>query len=93
MLEKKEYANGQKVYVLEDEFLIYYYEDGTEKAKGPFKDEMMEGEWIFYRKTGELWQVGHFKDNKKDGRWQRYDREGQLEYDEEFNEGKVIKKK
>lgn len=93
MLKKKEYANGQKVYLLEDSYLTYYFEDGTVKSKGPFINDMMEGEWIFYRKTGELWQVGHFKENVKHGRWVRYDREKQIEYDEEFNEGKIIKNK
>ena len=34
MLGKKEYANGQKVYELEDNILTYFYEDGTVKAKG-----------------------------------------------------------
>lgn len=93
MLEKKEYANGQKVYLLEDEYLIYYFENGVEKAKGPFIEDRMEGEWLFYRKTGALWQVGHFKLNQKHGRWIRYDQKNQVEYDEDFNEGKIIKHK
>ncbi|GEN50239.1 toxin-antitoxin system YwqK family antitoxin [Alkalibacterium pelagium] len=93
MLEKKEYANGQKVYELEDNVLTYFYEDATVKAKGPFVEDKMEGEWVFYRKTGDLWQVGHFKDNQKHGRWLRYSRDGEVEYDEHFENGKLLKKK
>lgn len=93
MLKKKEYANGQKVYTLEKDYLTYYFEDGTVKSKGPYIEEKMEGEWIFYRKTGDLWQVGHFKENQKHGQWVRYDKENQLEYDEVFDEGKLLKKK
>ncbi|MCD8506048.1 MAG: hypothetical protein LRY37_02795 [Alkalibacterium thalassium] len=53
----------------------------------------MEQEWIFYRKTGELWQVGHFKADQKHGRWLRYSRDGEVEYDEQFENGKQLKKK
>ncbi len=93
MMEKKIYANGQKVYELKDEVLTYYFKDGTVKSKGPYQNEKMEGEWIFYRQTGELWQVGNFKENQKHGRWIRYSRDNEVEYDEEFTEGKIVKKK
>lgn len=92
MLEKKEYKNGQKVYELTDDYLIYYFEDGTVKSKGPYIGEMMEGEWQFYRKTDQLWQVGQFKHNQKHGRWVRYNKEDELEYDETFEQGKQLKK-
>lgn len=90
-MEKKTYANGQKVYELNDDFLTYYFKDGTEKSKGPYKEDMMEGEWVFYRQSGELWQVGQFKANQKHGRWIRYSRDNEIEYDEEFSEGKIVK--
>lgn len=92
MLEKKEYKNGQKVYELADDYLVYFYEDGTVKSKGPFINNMMEGEWTFFRKTGQLWQVGQFTANLKHGRWIRYNKADEVEYDEEFIEGKQIKK-
>lgn len=91
MLEKKTYANGQKVYTLKDGKLTYFFKDGTVKSEGPFEDEKMEGEWIFYRATGQLWQVGHFKGNTKHGRWIRYDKENEIEYDEVFENGKIKK--
>ena len=91
MLEKKTYANGQKVYELKDDFVTYYFKDGTVKSKGPYIDGKMEGEWIFYRQMGALWQVGNFKENQKHGRWIRYSRDNQIEYDEEFVEGKILK--
>lgn len=93
MMEKKTYANGQNVYELKDDFLTYYYKDGTVKSKGPYLDEKMEGEWIFYRQTGQLWQVGNFKGNQKHGRWIRYSRDNEIEYDEAFADGKIVKRK
>lgn len=91
MLDKKTYANGQKVYELNGDTLTYYFIDGTVKSKGTYNDEQMEGKWVFYRKTGELWQVGQFKGGQKHGRWIRYSRDGEIEYDEEFRAGKQIK--
>ncbi len=92
MLEKKTYANGQPVYALEDDHLTYFFKDGAIKSEGPFKNDQMEGKWTFYRATGQLWQIGHFKEGKKHGPWLRYDKEGQKEYDEIFEDGKIIKK-
>jgi len=91
MLDKKEYANGQKVYELKDDVLTYFYKNGKLKAKGPFINNKMEGKWIFYRETGQLWQEAHFKGGEKHGRWIRYDRDDQVEYDETFDNGRQIK--
>jgi hypothetical protein len=88
----KTYANGQPVSVLAGTTLTFFYKSGQLKAAGPFVDGMMEGTWRFYRENGTLWQTGNFKNEVKHGRWTRYDREGIVEYDEEFHEGKKVKK-
>jgi antitoxin component YwqK of YwqJK toxin-antitoxin module len=93
MLKEKKYANGQIVHELKGDLLTYYYKNGKMKAKGPYINGLMEGEWIFYRETGQLWQTGNFKGNLKHGRFLRYDRNDKLEYDETFDEGKIVKKK
>lgn len=92
MLEKKLYANGQAIYELSDDKLTYYYKNGMIKAEGPFINNMMEGEWTFFRETGQLWNTGGFIGNKKHGRWVRYDRNDKVEYDENFENGKQVKK-
>ena len=90
---KKKYANGQKVFKQEGDTLTYFYKNGSIKARGISINGMMQGEWIFYRETGQLWQIGNFKDNQKHGSFIRYDRNDQLEYDENFENGKLKKKK
>jgi len=35
-MEKTIYANGQKVYDLKNDYLTYYFKDGSLKAKGQF---------------------------------------------------------
>ncbi|MDI1322000.1 MAG: hypothetical protein PSV36_04585 [Algoriphagus sp.] len=91
MLDKKNYANGQKVYELIGEKLTYFFKNGKVKAKGNFVSGQMEGEWNFYRETGQLWQIGNFKKGKKNGIWLRYDKNDNLEYQENFENDKIQK--
>ena len=89
----KEYVNGQKAFEQEGDILTYYFKNGKIKARGVSIVGVMQGEWIFYRETGQLWQVANFKDNQKHGSWIRYNRKDQIEYNEIFENGKIIKKK
>jgi len=91
MLDKRYYANGQKVYEFTGNKLTYYYKNGVKKAEGLFEKDQMEGKWIFYRESGQLWQIGHFKNNMKDGEWTRYDKNNKVEYHESFSNGKKVK--
>lgn len=93
MLEKKLYSNGQMIHELSGTWLTFYYKSGAKKAEGYFINDMMESEWKFYRETGQLWQIGNFKNNMKHGFWIRYDKNDRVEYQETFENGKVIKKK
>jgi antitoxin component YwqK of YwqJK toxin-antitoxin module len=93
MLDKKFYANGQKVHELTDDILTYFFKTGKIKATGPFPGGKMEGEWVFYRETGQLWVVGNFKNNMKNGSWIRYDKNGVVEYSEHFENNKIIRSK
>ena len=91
-LENKTYANGQKKAELINNQMTHYFNDGSIKAEGHVENGKMQGEWTFYRKTGQLWQVGNFKDDMKHGPWIRYDKEDELEYEEIFEENKIVKK-
>ncbi|MBN1937007.1 MAG: hypothetical protein JW934_20270 [Anaerolineae bacterium] len=91
MLGKEYYANGQRVYQLEENILTYYFKNGAIKAAGRYQDGQMEGEWRFYRETGALWQIGHLKNGKKHGTWIRYSKENRIEYEAIFIDGKEKK--
>lgn len=91
MMTDQQYVNGQKKAELMGNQMTHFFNDGTIKAKGPYEDDKMQGEWKFYRKTGQLWQVGHFIDDMKNGSWIRYDKEGHLDYSETFKENEIIK--
>lgn len=92
MMAKEVYTNGQRVFVLDGATLTYFFKNGVVKAKGPYINELMKGEWLFYRENGQLWQIGNFKDGQKHGIWKRFSKENKLEYEQEFTEGKQIKK-
>ena len=91
MLDKKNYANGQKIQELKGSKLTYFFKNGKVKAEGHFQNNLFEGEWKFYRETGQLWQVGNFKNGKKNGPWIRYDKNDHLEYQENFKDDKIVK--
>jgi antitoxin component YwqK of YwqJK toxin-antitoxin module len=93
MLNKKNYKNGQKVYELNGNKLTYFFKNGKIKAEGLFENNLMDGEWRFYRETGQLWQTGNFSGGKKNGVFVRYDRNNNIEYQESFENDVVVKRK
>ena len=93
MKEKTHYANGQEIFDQSGDTLTYYFKDGKVKAQGKSVDDLMSGEWRFYRETGELWQVGNFTGGIKHGPWIRYHRNGEQEFNEAFDNGKLVKRK
>lgn len=90
-MENTTYKNAQIISEQKGNRLTYYYKNGKVKATGIFENNLMQGEWIFYRETGQLWQVGNFKDSIKHGHFIRYDRNDKVEYDENFVDGKKVK--
>jgi antitoxin component YwqK of YwqJK toxin-antitoxin module len=92
MPEKKLYSNGQPIFEMDGDRRTYYYKSGKKRAEGKFINSMMEGEWIFYRETGQLWQTGNFRNNKKHGEFTRYDKNDHVEYQETFENNRIIPK-
>lgn len=92
-MKQVKYKNGQVGFELKGATLTYFFKDGTVKAFGPYKKDMMEGKWTFYREGGQLWGIGNFKNSKKHGIWIRYDKKGKLEYKETFKDNKIAKGK
>ncbi|MFV5684622.1 toxin-antitoxin system YwqK family antitoxin [Flavobacterium sp. GB2R13] len=92
MLDKKHYVNGQINHELVGDKLTYFFKNGKVKTKGTFINGLMEGEWLFYRETGQLWQIGNFKNSKKNVSIIRYNRNDHVEYQETFENDKIIKK-
>ncbi|MHB0753864.1 toxin-antitoxin system YwqK family antitoxin [Polaribacter sp. M15] len=47
----------------------YYYEDGSIKTQGFFKDKKLTGEWVRFDKSGNKIQIGNYDNGKKVGKW------------------------
>ena len=47
----------------------YYFEDGSVKEEGFFKDAKLTGKWVSYNKQGEKTMTAHYKAGKKVGQW------------------------
>jgi antitoxin component YwqK of YwqJK toxin-antitoxin module len=47
----------------------YYYEDGSVKEQGYFKNKKLEGRWVSYNQDGEKTMIAHYKAGKKVGKW------------------------
>jgi antitoxin component YwqK of YwqJK toxin-antitoxin module len=92
MQNQSHYTNGQIIFEQKGNVLTYFYKNGKVKAQGISINGLMQGEWIFYRESGQLWQIGNFKDSRKYGSFTRYNKNDQVEYDEAFDNGKIVKK-
>lgn len=47
----------------------YYYDNGTIKEVGFFKDNKLHDQWISYDQEGKIKVVAFYKNGKKDGKW------------------------
>jgi antitoxin component YwqK of YwqJK toxin-antitoxin module len=47
----------------------YYFEDGSVKEQGFFKDAKLTGKWVSYNKEGEKTMIAHYNAGKKVGKW------------------------
>ena len=47
----------------------YFYEDGSIKEQGFFKNAKLTGRWVSYNKQGEKTMIAHYKEGKKVGKW------------------------
>lgn len=56
----------------------YYYEDGSIKTQGFFKNNKLTGKWVRFDKNGKKVQIAHYKDGKKVGKWLVWTSEGTL---------------
>jgi len=47
----------------------YYYDNGQIEQHGFFKDEELQGNWVYYSKEGLKISMGTYEAGKKTGKW------------------------
>lgn len=70
---------------------MFYYETGTLKSTGYYKDGYQVGEWKYYHANGSLNEIGKFKDNLplREGKYPPYKGEKTGEWKTYFDDGKL----
>lgn len=63
----------------------YYYEDGSIKTQGFFKDKKLTGEWVRFDKLGNKTQLGYYENGKKVGKWFVWEKESLKEINYQNN--------
>ena len=66
----------------------FFFEDGSLKSEGDFKDGKREGEWVFYYRDGKVQQRGGYKNDKPVGDWKWYYPSGNPLREESFTAGR-----
>ena len=47
----------------------YYYEDGSIRQEGTYKDRKLHGEWVSYDQNGKKNAIAHYREGIKMGKW------------------------
>ncbi|SDR97925.1 toxin-antitoxin system YwqK family antitoxin [Christiangramia echinicola] len=47
----------------------FYYEDGSVRQEGTYKDGRLHGEWISYNQDGKKTAIANYENGKKSGKW------------------------
>ena len=47
----------------------FYYEDGSVRQKGTYKDGELHGEWVSYDQNGEKKAIATYENGQKHGKW------------------------
>ena len=63
----------------------YYYDDGSTRMQGYFKDKKLTGEWVRFDKLGNKIQLGYYENGKKVGKWFIWRRESLKEINYQNN--------
>lgn len=63
----------------------YFYEDGTIKEQGFFKDKKLTGTWTSFDIKGNKTAIAHYEAGKKVGKWFMWKEDGLKEIDYKDN--------
>ena len=47
----------------------FYYEDGSVRQEGTYKEGRLHGEWVSYDQNGKKTAIAFYENGKKDGKW------------------------
>ena len=69
---------------------LQYFEDGTPRLKGRYKNNLLNGKYEVYFGNSTIMMSGVYLDNKSNGTWSYFDETGNLLYNLEYNNGNPV---
>ena len=61
--------------------VTFYYEDGSVKQQGFYKDKLLTGTWMSFDQKGNKTAIAHYENGKKVGKWFMWTKDGLKEID------------
>lgn len=83
------FSLAQQDSVLQFPVSVVSYPSGKVQAKGPLKDSLRHGEWLFYREDGSLVTRGRYENGIKSGPWITYHTNGKIFIQETYAADKL----
>jgi len=79
-------------YKMEDGFkekvkVSAFYESGSQRYIGEFKDDKRDGYWIYWYENGNKWSEGYFKNDLRDGYGTTWHENGKKHFEGSYLEG------
>jgi antitoxin component YwqK of YwqJK toxin-antitoxin module len=70
---------------------MQYFDDGTVKLQGTYKNDLKEGPLTVFYPTGQIFNTGLYINGYPDGKWFTYDLDGKLLSTDIYDHGILIK--
>ena len=64
-----------------------YYPKGKRQMDGTYKNNLRDGQWIYWYENGFKWSEGSFREGKNEGKRLTYFENGKLRYEAYYKEG------
>lgn len=65
-----------------------YFEDGTYKKVGQYRDGRRVGEWRDMYRNGQTRKAGNYRDGEEHGKWVAYRKDGRVRWERTYEDGK-----
>jgi len=66
------------------------YQNGNPKAKGSFRDGLLDGQWTFWHKNGQKKAEGQYRSDQREGNWTEWNDRGEIISQQKFKSGRQV---
>lgn len=81
---------GYYKYLLDGEYIEFYYPSKTLKIKGKYSLGLMHKKWVYWYENGQIKEISNWKNGLRDGETKLYDYDGKFVQRNTYNKGMLI---